>query len=99
MLRAIAKLAFLILLAASVCLNVLALAGCFHRDLIREKDALIDRFERRVTDLAQANRRLTVTLDVLEKTLSEYAAVNARTGREITAIREKYEKISAGGQP
>ncbi|SRR4030042_1622563 len=98
MIRTIVKLAVLLCLAVSVFINVLALAGFFHRDLVREKDAVIDRFERRVEELEGANRKLAVTIDIFEKTIAEYAAVHARARREIAAIRAKLQALYAEGQ-
>jgi outer membrane murein-binding lipoprotein Lpp len=91
------RLAFLVLFAVSVVLNVVALAGCFHRDLVREKDELIDRFQRRVEDLEKANEGLSVRLSAMEKSIAEYAAVDAKAGRKLEKIMEKYYALRPQG--
>ncbi len=93
MIRFILRLGVLVLLAASIVLNVLALSGLFQRDLIREKDRTIARFESRVDDLQRKNAELAAALDEFDRVMRAYQTQRIIRSEEINNLWRIYTTI------
>jgi septal ring factor EnvC (AmiA/AmiB activator) len=93
MIRFILRLGVLVLLAASIVLNVLALSGLFQRDLIREKDRTIARFESRVDDLQRKNAELSAALTEFDRAMREYEKQRIIKEEKLTKLLQIYETV------
>jgi hypothetical protein len=96
MLRRIFTAAFFILFAVSLAFNVLSLAGCFQKNLLREKDEIVARFTRRVEELEQANKRLAAGFDAFEKKLEAYEALRGQRDAAFRRIMDDYRALKSG---
>ena len=82
------------LLAGSLTVNLLFFSGCFGGNaLVREKDALLDRFQKRITDLEEENRAFRETLAVLQTRLEKFLGVHNQFRTEMKGVMEKFKAL------
>jgi hypothetical protein len=98
MLKRIVWLVLAVLFVASVSINLLALGGCLdRRDLQREKDRIVERFNAQVSDLEARNRRLEESQRFLEARLRTFMATYASARAELARILDEYRQLKTEG--